>query len=84
MKPKSCIVGLGCVAVGVAAILWLAWKRDEARREALAALQRLQDSLASPAPAGLVEILVPPVTLRTRTIAEQDEFIRKALGMSQR
>lgn len=76
---KALQAGVVALLVLIAGFLWWRWKQDEPRRISLEALQRLHAALSSPAPASLLETIVPPVALQSRTAAEQVEFVQKAL-----
>jgi hypothetical protein len=56
-----------------------AWKRDEPRREVFQTAQRLLKAMRAPPSTGILEEVVVPPALESRTPAEQSEFLRKAL-----
>src|SRR5258707_11420212 len=72
---------LGTVALLVLAscFLWHSWKQDEPRRNSLTALHDLHDALGSNNADSLLNAIVLPQALQSRTEPEQVEFLRKAL-----
>lgn len=81
-SPMKKRLQAGAVAflVLTAGFLWWRWKQDELRRVSLNALQRLDAALRSTDNGSLLETLLLPASLQSRTPAEQTEFIRKALA----
>jgi hypothetical protein len=75
-KVKIAIVFAAVVLLGTGFYLW---KQGAPRRQAVAALNGLQVALTSPAPEALLQILMSPAAVRSRTAPEQAEFLRKAL-----
>lgn len=74
-KRKAAIALVVVVAIGVT-LRW--WIHDAPRRDALDALARFHDALRDSG-ADYLDLLVIPAALRDRSIAEQREFLSKAL-----
>jgi hypothetical protein len=61
-------------------LLWQRWRSGARRQESLHALTELQGALAKGHPERLLQLVVAPGALQTRTAAEQGEFLVKALA----
>lgn len=70
------IVATG-LAVGAVVLLW---QQGQPRREAVQAVARFADALASHKGAELLDAILIPAAVQSRTPAEQQEFITKALA----
>jgi hypothetical protein len=79
MKRDLSISALGLLVLVIAAVLWQRCKQDEPRRNCLASIESLHAALSSPDANGLMQFIALPAALQARTVAEQSEFIRKAL-----
>lgn len=76
-KVKSLIAFL-ITAFIATAIYW--WLHDEPRRKSLASLTRLDAALHSANRAELLDLLVIPAAVQSRTAQEKSEFLTKALN----
>ena len=56
------------------------WQKSQPRREALAALTRLEIALTGPSPTALLQAVRLPSAARQKTETEQVDFLRRALG----
>jgi hypothetical protein len=72
------MVALG-VALAAGAFWWLHWKREAPRRASLEALAQLDTNLRTGSAEELLNLLVLPQALASRTRAEQTDFLRKVL-----
>ncbi len=77
-KPILAVLGLLALVTGLAP--WFQWRQDEPRRACLSTIHLLEDALASPAPASFSQLVILGAPQSSRTPAEQNEFIRKALA----
>jgi hypothetical protein len=64
----------------VVVVFSIYWLQDQPRRNALQAIARLANILVSHQSSELLEAVVMPTVIRSRTQAEQQEFIAKALA----
>ena len=78
MKARH-ITAVIILSIFTACFLWLRWKHDEPKRHSLKALQSLCTAIDSKSSAILDEIVLPRA-LTSRTAAELTEFFSKALG----
>ena len=65
------------LAVGAAVLLW---QHGQPRRSALLEVSKLADNLANNRGAALLDSVLMPVVIQSRTPAEQTEFLVKALA----
>ena len=65
------------LAVGAAVLLW---QHGQPRRAALLAVSKLADNLANNHGAELLERILIPVAIQSRTQSEQEQFLAKALA----
>jgi len=72
------LIALLVVAVLASAAYW--WVHDKPRRESLASLTRLDTALHSASRAELLDLLIIPAAVQSRTAPEQSEFLAKALN----
>ena len=79
--PVKTWLKISTVAVLVLAVgfLWFRWKQNEPQRLCLSALQNLHAALNSSGADTLLNFLVLPQAIQTKTTAEKIEFVRKAL-----
>ncbi|MEK7678327.1 MAG: hypothetical protein AAB676_21055 [Verrucomicrobiota bacterium] len=78
MKKWFKVGGLVLMALLIGACAWLRWKQDAPRRVSLATLQHFGAALDSVEPASLLNQLILPSAISSRTVPEQVEFITKA------
>ena len=80
-EMKICLRVIFVVATGVAIVVAvLLWRHGEPRRDALQEVSKLADTLANNHGSELLEIVVTPAAVSSKTQAEQEEFIAKALA----
>ena len=63
-----------------ALVSYRAWQKGQPRREALAALTRLEMALTGASPDALLKTVRLPSATRQKTETEQVDFLRRALG----
>ena len=78
MKRCGFVAGIG-LALAVGLLSWLHWRQGVPRRSSLEALSQLNHALQSQSRDEFLATLVLPATLRSRTSAEQIEFLVKTL-----
>ena len=78
MKRSIQVGAIAVIALATGFLIWK-WKQDEPRRVSIEAIQRLDTALRSADSTSLLEAIVLPAALQSRTSAEQVEFVRKAL-----
>ena len=78
MKRSIQVGAIAVIALAIGFLIWK-WKQDEPRRISIEAIQRLDTALRSADSTSLLEAIVLPAALQSRTSAEQVEFVRKAL-----
>lgn len=80
MKTKLTSLGIALLVVALMTIAACWWVHDTPRRQSLASLTRLDNALHSANRAGLLDLLVIPAAVQSRTAPEQSEFLVKALN----
>jgi hypothetical protein len=78
MKTRL-ILGFSGLLLLLGGLFWHFRHADETRRQALQSLSTLADSLQANDSARLLQTVVMPAALQDRTVAEQTEFLTKAL-----
>ena len=76
-KGRVLLVVATGLAVGAAILLW---QHGQPRRAALLAVSKLADNLANNHGAELLERILIPVAIQSRTQSEQEQFLAKALA----
>jgi len=74
---RGIIVAATGLAVGTAILLW---QHGQPRREALQEVSKLADNLANNHGAELLDTILIPVAIQSRTQSEQEQFLAKALA----
>ena len=77
---KSGIFVATAASLTVAAVVFLAWRHGQPRRSALGAVSQLSTALENPNGAALLNSVLMPLAIQSRTSAEQTEFLVKALS----
>jgi len=69
------------VAIGlVVGAAFLLWQHGQPRRQAVLAVSKLADNLANSRGAELLDTILIPVAIQSRTPSEQEQFLTKALA----
>lgn len=76
---SAIVVGL-LIAAAVALVMWHRWANKAPHRQAAAVLSTLDQELRRSNDQGLLNLLAMPPAMAGRTVSEQAEFVRKALG----
>ena len=78
---KSILILLACVVVVAGGVVaWRYWQKTEPRRAAIRSLGKLDAALRAGPATNLLEQLLLPQALATKTVDEQADFVRKALA----
>ena len=78
---KVLLILLACLAVVAGGVVfWRHWQKTEPRRAAIRSLGNLDAALRSGPATNLLDQLLLPPALATKTIDEQADFVRKALA----
>jgi hypothetical protein len=72
-------LGFAALLVVAVGLCWSKWKHDEPRRNSVQTLRTFCQTLASKNPGPLLQEIVLPQALASRTAAEQIQFLQKAL-----
>ena len=78
MKTRLISVGVA-LAVASGLLIWFQWRRDAPRRHSFQAVQTFAAALNAGDPAALLQTVALPAAVSGRTVAEQIEFLTKAL-----
>jgi hypothetical protein len=76
LRWKTLVVLL--LVVG-SSFLWVFWKQGQSRRDSIKTLNAFSQSLNSRDPAALLDKIVLPQAIKGQTVAEQTDFLVKAL-----